>query len=266
MLHHIADEMLSKTKERVAKLEAVFLTIHKGNFFYQFIDGHKQGEKTMKIISLVVVALLLVFSGCSLAPYFIRYYEPGVLSEATVGSLIMGWENGFGPLEKNVGWYGMRKELLYGGIAQNVVQISYREYAVGETGLYARPSFYQDLKYDLTNSKIITFQDVRIRIESATPEKIVFTIIQEPTQIAQAPKRSIFSRNAETDRLRTMMNKNFTMYDVPVFARVFLMSGDSINTYILGEDNVAYAAQDSLQKSPLYRMMKNTIKYYQKNN
>ncbi|TAK54525.1 MAG: PDZ domain-containing protein, partial [Bacteroidetes bacterium] len=50
-------------------------------------------------------------------------------------------------------------------------------------GEYAREAFYQDLKYDITASKIITFKDIKIEVDSADQQKIKFTVIKGPDEI-----------------------------------------------------------------------------------
>ena len=75
---------------------------------------------------------------------------------------------------------GIRKELSYSGIAQSVIHISYREFTLGGGEAYARPAFYQEVRYDISKGKLIRFQDIRIEIESADQEKIRFTILEGP--------------------------------------------------------------------------------------
>lgn len=122
----------------------------------------------------------VILFGCQ--PSVVKNYQTGVPLQATVGSSMMTW----GMLR---GVWGSRsgvvKALIYGGVSQNVVQISYREFASSEEGLgsnYARPAFSQELKYDLTSSKVITYQDVRIEVQSADGEKIAYTITRGPQE------------------------------------------------------------------------------------
>jgi hypothetical protein len=48
------------------------------------------------------------------------------------------------------------RQLIYSGKQGSIIKISYREFSSN----MARPSFYQDLTYDLSESKEITFQNV----------------------------------------------------------------------------------------------------------
>ncbi len=65
-----------------------------------------------------------------------------------------------------------RRELLYNGKAGNTIKLSYREYKND----IARAAFTQDLIYDLTESKIIGFQDMHIEVLNATNTDINFII------------------------------------------------------------------------------------------
>ena len=56
------------------------------------------------------------------------------------------------------------KELLYNGKTKDAIKLQYREY----TNDMARPAFYQELSYDLNESKMIGFQGMEIEIVEAT--------------------------------------------------------------------------------------------------
>ena len=66
-------------------------------------------------------------------------------------------------------------ELLYNGISGNTIQITYREY-VDEM---ARPAFYQNLQYDLTEKKIIAFRSLKIEVISATNSEMIFQVLED---------------------------------------------------------------------------------------
>jgi hypothetical protein len=138
-----------------------------------------------RLVRILAMVPLLAIIGCGgIGPYPLRDYEIGRSKEASVGSVMMAWE--YGQKDELLGTRaGIRKELYYRGIAQNVINISYREFRVNPggrgipPGTYARPDFNQELKYDISKSKTITFQDVRIEVESADQEKIRFKVIKE---------------------------------------------------------------------------------------
>lgn len=68
-----------------------------------------------------------------------------------------------------------RKELVYTGIAQNVVSILYREFKDD----MARPAFSQDLKYDLSESKIVGYRGARFEIIKATNQGLTYKTLKQ---------------------------------------------------------------------------------------
>lgn len=65
-----------------------------------------------------------------------------------------------------------KQELIYNGKSNNVVKISYREFVND----LARPSFTQDIVYDLTESNIIGFKGMTIEVIEATNTSIKYKI------------------------------------------------------------------------------------------
>jgi hypothetical protein len=68
-----------------------------------------------------------------------------------------------------------RKELVYTGIAQNVVSILYREFK-DDT---ARPAFSQDLKYDLSESNVVGYRGARFEIIKATNQGLTYKTLKQ---------------------------------------------------------------------------------------
>lgn len=68
-----------------------------------------------------------------------------------------------------------RYQLVYSGMDNNNVKISYREYKDD----FARPAFNQELVYNLDQSKTIRYKNFRIRIENATNEEITYTVLED---------------------------------------------------------------------------------------
>lgn len=66
-------------------------------------------------------------------------------------------------------------ELIYGGTDGKSLTITYREYTKKDL---ARPAFYQNLVYQLGQSKI-RFKDNVVEVHEATNEKIVYTVISD---------------------------------------------------------------------------------------
>jgi len=66
-------------------------------------------------------------------------------------------------------------ELIYAGLSGTTIRITYREYADG----LARPAFYQELIYDLANSKIFTFRSIVFEVLEATNSCMTYKIIKD---------------------------------------------------------------------------------------
>jgi hypothetical protein len=69
----------------------------------------------------------------------------------------------------------VRKELIYSGKSGNVIDVSYKEFR----GNMAAPAFYQNLKYDMSESRIIRFQNFTIEIVSANNQKITYKVVSD---------------------------------------------------------------------------------------
>lgn len=69
----------------------------------------------------------------------------------------------------------LKKELVYTGISQNVVSILYREFKED----IARPAFSQDLKYDLSESKIVGYRGARFEIIKATNQGLTYKTLKQ---------------------------------------------------------------------------------------
>lgn len=66
--------------------------------------------------------------------------------------------------------------LTYSGKQGQVIKIFYREASNG----YARPSFTQELTYDINEDPVITFKNTKLRILEATNSVIKFTVLECP--------------------------------------------------------------------------------------
>lgn len=67
-----------------------------------------------------------------------------------------------------------KRELVYTGVSGNTIGVLYREFVDG----LARPAFSQELKYDLTESRIIGYKGARFEILSANNLGITFKVIR----------------------------------------------------------------------------------------
>lgn len=145
----------------------------------------------MKYLSLFLIFIV----GCYSSFFFIEG-EPGVKTSVTVGTPILSWGYGRkGEISQQIK-YEMKKQLIYTGIDHGVIQISYREFSGSDENLFARPAFSEELKYDINKVRLISFQDVRIRIDSADQSSIEYVIMNMPEDVANdnmlSTEKSIF--------------------------------------------------------------------------
>lgn len=67
------------------------------------------------------------------------------------------------------------KELIYSGISGKTIEVAYREFRRG----YAALAFSQNLKYDLSASKIIRFQNFEIEVLGADNNSITTRVLKD---------------------------------------------------------------------------------------
>ena len=65
------------------------------------------------------------------------------------------------------------QEFVYNGRVGDAVKFVYREFKNN----YARPAFTQDVQYDLSQSDLIGFLNLRLRVLEAT-KRITYVVIQ----------------------------------------------------------------------------------------
>jgi hypothetical protein len=89
---------------------------------------------------------------------------------------MMAWEYG----TRNY-FYGsaVRKELYYGGIVQNIVYINYRRQALYSNGYVSQPRD-QELQYDISNSRLLTIEEVIVQVTNVDQQKLRYIIVKGP--------------------------------------------------------------------------------------
>lgn len=106
--------------------------------------------------------------------------KPAVIYNYRVEIGATGYDFGAQPVSimlKTVESWGsnsFKRELIYGGLSGNTLSISYREFSDGT----ARPAFTQDLKYDLSESKIIGFRGARFEVAKASNTVIKYKVLK----------------------------------------------------------------------------------------
>jgi len=71
--------------------------------------------------------------------------------------------------------YGIKRELIFGGVNNVSINVTYREYTPDEM---ARQAFYQNIIYQ-TSAELIRFQDIKIKVHEVTSEKIIYTVLED---------------------------------------------------------------------------------------
>lgn len=148
---------------------------------------------TLRVI-FIAMAISLVLFGCAttkLEKMTFKSYSVGREATATIGEAFLIDQNG--SVEKVKEWVGVfnspdgwkveerysrdfvRKELLYSGKSGNIIEVSYREFRGG----FAAPAFFQNLKYDLNESKVIRFQRFIIEVVQAGNQAIKYRIVSD---------------------------------------------------------------------------------------
>jgi hypothetical protein len=154
----------------------------------------------MKLIAAVLAACAL--AGCAsqtLTRVPTQTYQVGQRIQATPGGVIISSQAGelrtvkrwVGVLNSSDGWETVpvhnpsfvRTELIYSGISGSTIEIGYREYRGG----LAAPAFYQSAKYDLAASREISFQNFRLRIDSADNNGMTGVLLSDGVSSAAAP-------------------------------------------------------------------------------
>jgi hypothetical protein len=140
----------------------------------------------------LIADLTMLMYGCAtqtLESHSYKGYTVGKKATTTVGDPLLVDQDGttkkikrwVGIMNSPDGWAietrnsedFVRKELIYSGKSGSTIELSYREYRGG----LAAPAFFQNIKYDLSESSIISFQKYRIEVLSATNQNITCTIL-----------------------------------------------------------------------------------------
>lgn len=134
----------------------------------------------MRILKKLSIFILLTSCMFNLKPYAYYKFELNKEYSVNVGKVMLEWEQG---LKSDVVENAIIKNLLYGGINNNVIKIIYREYAYDpEISLFKliREAYSINLEYDLNLSNIISFRDIQIQILKADNNEITFKVLKAP--------------------------------------------------------------------------------------
>jgi hypothetical protein len=131
-----------------------------------------------------LIVFCLVFAGCGGSTAYFKDYDIGVEKQATVGSVMVTVSN-----QEKIATHTNKilQQLIYGGTTGRVARITYREFGEDLT----RPTFFQDLQYDLNESDIVVYQDISLQVIEASPKQIRFKVLTGPAELNSSgePKR-----------------------------------------------------------------------------
>lgn len=147
----------------------------------------------MKYTKFIIILSIVIFIlGCATMytnKQYLKNYTINSEKQINIGVPMIKFENityiegkrWVGILNSKDGWEHYKyatddsflEELIYTGRSGNTIFISYREYKKE----FARPAFFQELKYDLEKSDIIVFRNYKIKVLDATNEYIRFLVL-----------------------------------------------------------------------------------------
>ena len=146
-----------------------------------------------KYVVTLLLSILIILSCASTSSQIEEHknYSINRTQQANVGSPMIS--NKVATLVKRKKWVGLlyskdgwerteeytansfQEELIYTGHSGTTIHISYREYKAD----FARPAFFQELRYDMKQSTIIVFKQYKIKILKATNEYIRFIVLND---------------------------------------------------------------------------------------
>jgi len=132
---------------------------------------------------ITFVAALVTLVGCTSVRQEVRKnYTTNIRQQAIVGAVmlsrcneIMLYPRGLARMfrQPKLRAGSFKEELIYTGVSGKSISVSYREYKDD----FARPAFYQELRYDLDQSSAIVFRNYRLVVHEATNEAISYTVL-----------------------------------------------------------------------------------------
>ena len=141
---------------------------------------------------LLIVNSVLLLCACSTMHTRVenlKNYSINSVQQANIGSTMLSnkvatvveGKRWVGLLYSRDGWKHFKEysddsfmeELIYTGRSGNTIHISYREYKKD----FARPAFFQELRYDIGRSRTVVFKQYKLKIIEATNEYIKFIVL-----------------------------------------------------------------------------------------
>ena len=204
----------------------------------------------MHILSTRTLALTVCFaaSGCVIPRYLMYNFEKDKVMVANVGAEMINVTEASMVKANGPAVSSFERTLTYSGKQGNVIKIFYRESANN----LARPSFTQELTYDITGDSIIVFKDTRIKVQEATNSLIKFTVLQSPE----------YKYVSGAEIRETSLGTDAKQYPSNTRIIIVLKSGKVLDYYLLEEDAASYLIQSRYQDTIL-KVKKSEVKSFQ---
>jgi hypothetical protein len=150
-------------------------------------------ERRWAMRNLIVITLILLLGGCVtvMDTRPTQTYRLGEVKTCVIGDPFLVDQKGtvsrvkrwVGILYSRDGWQTtdeyspdyLRRELLYAGKSGSIIEVTYREFRGG----YAAQPFFQGLKYDLSQSKQIRFQNFTLEVLDADNQRITYRLLSD---------------------------------------------------------------------------------------
>jgi hypothetical protein len=182
----------------------------------------------MRYIFFLITTILFV-SCVTYEPYLYKSYKLNDTISVPVGSPMFTYSKGTKVVGIDPGVVsGVGEELIYAGIVGKFLKLFYREYSENTTGSYARPSYFLELQYDISQDTLIVFREYLIDILNANQRGITYIIRKEPNNSNRT------NRTATTTKIE---NKIYEYSTIKLFHSVketpcTIMSQDSNSVLI----------------------------------
>ncbi len=137
----------------------------------------------------IVLGLLLLLCSCT-TTYRIDLYQLNKRYITQVGSPMVVREKCWGDTYYEAATLKdcfLRQELLYSGKEENVIHMTYKEYARQYDSYSSVESFLEYVGYDLRQSDIVNFRDIYFKVIEATDTSIEFMVIDPVTYFPYPP-------------------------------------------------------------------------------
>lgn len=140
------------------------------NGWYYPVNGRGLYKSTAANFPCTVCGIFIPKSEPN-ATYTYYYYEQTGSSGIEVGKNNLNLPKSNMPI---VSEGSTKIELIYGGLSQKVISISYREFKND----FARPAFTQELKYDLNDGDVIGFRGARFQVLKASNTVLTYKVLK----------------------------------------------------------------------------------------